>query len=374
MAAHKITWSWKLTRIAGIDVYVHLTFFLILLWIGLNVWQQTANLTAVVQGIGFVLILFACVVMHEFGHALTARRFGIKTRRITLLPIGGVASMEKMPDDPKQEILVALAGPAVNMVIASVLWLYLSLSQTPLPNPEEQHNILFGNGGHMLYNIMSLNIILGVFNLLPAFPMDGGRVLRAALALTMPHHKATEKAAAVGQILAVLMFGLGLLYNPFLMLISAFIWLAAAGEAGAEKLQHTLHGVTAKDVMLSQFETLHGDDTLSKAIDLSIRSGQRNFPVQTAKGELKVLGHQALLSAAHEQEASLPLSALPLPELPCVETHTDAESLLKKLHSGKATLFGVMQNQELCGLISVEEMMEWLSLHQGEETKKKQPF
>lgn len=371
MSAHKVIWSWKFTRIAGIDVYVHLTFFLILLWIGLSVWQQTANLAAVVQGIGFVLILFACVVMHEFGHALTARRFGIKTLRITLLPIGGVASMEKMPDDPKQEILVALAGPAVNIVIASVLWLYLSLSQTPLPNPEDQQNMLFGSGGHMLYNIMFLNIVLGVFNLLPAFPMDGGRVLRAALALVMPHHKATEKAAAVGQVLAILMFGFGLLYNPFLILISAFIWLAAAGEAGAEKLQHSLHGVTAKDVMLSQFETLHDDDTLSKAVDLSIRSGQRNFPVQTATGELKVLGHKALLVAAHEQDANLPLSALPLPELPCVETHADAESLLKKLHSGQATLFGVKQNQVLRGLISVEEMMGWLRFHQNDDEKKK---
>src|SRR5690606_27986585 len=113
MNAPAIKWSWKLTRIAGIDVFIHLTFFLILLWVGLSVWRQTGNSTAVIQGIGFVLILFTCVVMHEFGHALTARRFGIKTQRITLLLIGGVASMEKMPDDPKQEILVALAGPTV---------------------------------------------------------------------------------------------------------------------------------------------------------------------------------------------------------------------------------------------------------------------
>ena len=374
MASHKIKWSWKFARIAGIDIHVHLTFFLILLWIGLSVWQQTADPSAVVQGIGFVLILFTCVVMHEFGHALTARRFGIKTQRITLLPIGGVASMEKMPDDPKQEILVALAGPCVNMVIASLIWLYLSLSQTPIPVLDDDPGMLLSNGGHLLCNIMYINIILGVFNLVPAFPMDGGRVLRAVLALTMPHHKATEKAAAIGQMFAIIMFAAGLLYNPFLILISAFIWLAAAGEAGAEKLEYSLRGVSAKDLMLSSFETLHDHDTLSKAVDLSIHSGQRHFPVKAAGGKLKVLDHQMLLASVREHGESLPLSALVLPTLPCVEPHADAQGLLKNLHSGKAVLFGVTQNHALAGLISVDEVLEWLSFHQGEETKKKRSF
>ena len=121
-------WSWKIARLADIDVYVHATFFILIAWIGLSIWQQQANIPAVINGIGFILILFVCVVLHEFGHALTARRFGIRTRHITLLPIGGVASLERMPDDPKQEFLVALAGPAVNVVIALGLWLWLQLS------------------------------------------------------------------------------------------------------------------------------------------------------------------------------------------------------------------------------------------------------
>ncbi|MEH6639249.1 MAG: site-2 protease family protein [Porticoccaceae bacterium] len=374
MTTHKMIWSRKLTRIAGIDVHVHLTFFLILLWIGLSVWRQTADPIAVAQGIGFILILFACVVMHEFGHALTARRFGIKTLRITLLPIGGVATMEKMPDDPKQEILVALAGPAVNMAIAAVIWLYLSLGINPgeLPTSQANPSILFTSVTHMLYSVMYLNILLGVFNLLPAFPMDGGRVLRAALALYMPHYKATEKAATVGQGLALVMFILGLLYNPFLMLISVFIWLGAAGEAGAEKLQHALHGVTAKDIMLSTFATLNDNDTLGKAIDLSIHSGQHNFPVKTENGDLKVLTHPMLLTAVREHGEHTALRALSLPALTCVEPHADAEALLKNLHSGKSLLFGVTKNHVLSGLISMEEVLEWLSLRQETAKGKKQ--
>ncbi|MGB1222231.1 MAG: site-2 protease family protein, partial [Alcanivoracaceae bacterium] len=180
-------WSFRLTRIAGIDVRVHLTFFLLLVWIGLSVWEQTRSQTAVLQGMAFVLTLFACVVLHEFGHALTARRFGIRTRRITLWPIGGVASMERMPDDPKQEILVALAGPAVNVVIAAALWLMLTAADYQPVSVAQDPAALFIDGGAFVYNIMVINVVLAVFNMLPAFPMDGGRVLRASLALAMPH-------------------------------------------------------------------------------------------------------------------------------------------------------------------------------------------
>ena len=123
-------WSWKLIRLAGIDVYVHATFFILLAWIALNFWVVGGNLAAVITGVGFIVVLFACVVLHELGHALTARRYGIRTRNIILLPIGGVAAMERMPDDPKQEIAVALAGPAVNLGIAIVLWLWLSLTDS----------------------------------------------------------------------------------------------------------------------------------------------------------------------------------------------------------------------------------------------------
>ena len=355
-------WSWKLTRLAGIDVYVHLTFFLVLIWIGLSVWQQTANPVAVVQGIGFVIALFACVVMHEFGHALTARRFGIKTRRITLLPIGGVALMERMPRDPKQEILVALAGPAVNVVIALVLWLVLSAAGIGIPDLEKDPQLLFTSKEALAYNLLVINVILAVFNLLPAFPMDGGRVLRAAFAFSMPHHEATEKAAGVGQTLAVVMFVLGLLYSPILMLISVFIWLGAAGEAGAEKLEHALAGIRARDVMLTHFDVLHGGDTLAAAIDLSIHGGQKHFPVASAD-HYRVITHADLLVTVREHGGALRLDSLNLPELPTVDADTSAETLMKTLQDRRNPVCGVMENGKLAGLVTTDALMEWINLH-----------
>src|SRR6185503_17869907 len=170
-------WQWKLGRFAGIDVFIHATFLLILGWVGYNYWIQYENWGEVFKGILFILALFGCVVLHEYGHALTARRYGIRTRDITLYPIGGVARLERMPDRPIEELWVALAGPAVNLVIAGILIAYLVLTNSLSPITS-----LSLAQGSFLERLMALNVYLALFNLIPAFPMDGGRVLRALLA------------------------------------------------------------------------------------------------------------------------------------------------------------------------------------------------
>ncbi|MCC6773238.1 MAG: M50 family metallopeptidase, partial [Gemmatimonadaceae bacterium] len=175
-------WAARIGTFAGISVYVHATFLLLIAWIGLSYWRAEQSIPAVVSGIVFILALFGCVVLHEFGHALTARRYGIRTRDITLYPIGGVARLERMPDEPRQELLVAVAGPAVNVVIAALLFLVLWLAGGFVPF--EQLSVARGN---FLERLMVVNIWLVVFNLIPAFPMDGGRMLRAALAMRMDY-------------------------------------------------------------------------------------------------------------------------------------------------------------------------------------------
>ncbi len=222
-------WSFKLVRVAGIDVYVHATFFILLLWVSLSYWRIEGTLGAVLSGVGFILVLFTCVVLHEFGHALTARRYGIQTLHITLFPIGGIAAVERMPEVPKHEITVALAGPAVNLFIAFFLWLWLSVTNTMVSTEE-----LTLTGGSFAQRLMLINIILAVFNLIPAFPMDGGRILRAVLAIRMNHNKATQLAARVGQGFALWLGLIGLLFNPFLMFIALFVWIGAASEAVVE--------------------------------------------------------------------------------------------------------------------------------------------
>jgi len=267
-------WSWKIARLAGIDVYVHATFFILIIWIGLSFWLVGGNIAAVITGVSFILVLFACVVLHELGHALTARRYGIRTEKIILLPIGGVAAMERMPDDPKEEIAVALAGPAVNLVIAFVLWLWISVSNTGMHI--EQFSLVEGS---FLEKIMVVNIILAIFNLLPAFPMDGGRVLRAALSMRMSHNRATQVAAKVGQGMALWLGLIGLLYNPFLIFIALFVWIGAAAEAGTEQVKSSLHNAAAGSAMLTDFQVLSPDDTLSHAIELTLAGSQKDFPV-----------------------------------------------------------------------------------------------
>jgi len=195
-------WSWKVVRIAGIDVYVHATFLMLVAWIGWSHWNESHHLGAVIEGVGFILALFTCVVMHEFGHALTAARYGIRTRDITLLPIGGVARLERMPDVPLQELWVALAGPAVNVVVAAVLAAWLQVS-----GAWEAVDGIGVATGAFVERVMLANVLLAAFNLLPAFPMDGGRALRAFLATRMEYTRATQRAATVGQGMAIL-FGL----------------------------------------------------------------------------------------------------------------------------------------------------------------------
>lgn len=220
-------WSWKIGKFAGISVYMHATFLILIAWIVLTEWGATHSGRAVAGSVLFILALFACVVAHEFGHALAARRFGIKTNDITLLPIGGVSSLERIPDDPRQELWVALAGPAVSIAIAAALLLLLVITGSV------GHLTQIGPWGNVPFveQLLLANVMLVIFNLLPAFPMDGGRIFRSLLARRMDYSRATRIASNVGQIMALLFAGLGLFGNPFLFLIALFVWIGAGHEA-----------------------------------------------------------------------------------------------------------------------------------------------
>jgi Zn-dependent protease len=218
-------WSWHIGRILGIPTRIHASFALVLLWIGFSTWNDLNSGVAVMFGIGFALAVFACVLLHEFGHALVARRFGIETRRITLLPIGGVAELERVPEDPRAELWIAAAGPAVNFAIAGVLGLI-----------GWGLGIFAGSGllSIVFSGLLWANLMLGLFNLVPAFPMDGGRVFRAWAAHRYNRVRATQMATKLGRALA-LGFGVWGIYagNPVLVLVAVFVWFAAGRELAA---------------------------------------------------------------------------------------------------------------------------------------------
>ncbi|HXI51511.1 MAG TPA: site-2 protease family protein, partial [Candidatus Saccharimonadales bacterium] len=266
--------SWRIGRVAGIDVHLHFTFLILLGWVALSHYLQRQNWRDALGGLAFTLSLFTIVVLHELGHALTARRFGIRTRDITLLPIGGVARLERIPENPKQELLVALAGPAVNVVLAA-LFLGVLMVGAELPAAKEFKLV----GGHFLAKLMWINVSLAVFNLLPAFPMDGGRVLRAVLAMRMDYVRATNIAASIGKGMAWVFASVGLFTNPFLIFIALFVWIGAAQEASQAQMKSALAGLPVSRVMMTDFRTLAPDDTLARAVEHILAGCQQDFPV-----------------------------------------------------------------------------------------------
>jgi len=275
-------WRWKLGQVFGIDVFVHVTFVLLLAWVGISQYQRTGTPDGAIAGIVFIAAVFGVVVLHELGHALTARRFGIATIDITLLPIGGVARLQRMPEKPVQELLVALAGPAVNVLLAVLLLTWLAATGRPVLLGEPH---LF-DSGPFLTRLLWVNVTLAVFNLIPAFPMDGGRVLRALLAMGGDYVQATRTAARLGQAIALGLGVVGLFFNPVLAFVALFVWIGAAAESSAVETKAALGGLPVEAAMVTQFESLRADDALSAAAAQLLAGAQVDFPVLDADGRL----------------------------------------------------------------------------------------
>jgi len=263
--------QWKLGTFAGIDVFVHATFLLIVGWYGLSAWMENRSLAAVVEGVAFILLLFLAVTLHEYGHALTARRFGIKTRDITLYPIGGVARLERMPEKPIQELWVALAGPAVNVVIAIGLFTWLVLTNALAPLSQ-----ITLTTGSFVERLMLVNISLVLFNLIPAFPLDGGRVLRAALAMKQNYLQATRTAASIGKGLAFLLGLAGLFSNPMLVFIAFFIWMGADQET---RLAEMKNGLPEIEVLDPDYRPFTPSGPFEQVGQVVMAGPEQNFPV-----------------------------------------------------------------------------------------------
>lgn len=234
--------KWKLGTLSGIGVYLHWSFWLLPLWILLSAGGGAAG---AIGSVLFVFAIFGCIVLHEMGHALVARYFGIGTRDITLYPIGGIASLERMPRRPSQELAIAIAGPAVNVVIAAVLFAILVIVGIGAPNPA--FNLV---GGSFLLNLLFVNVALVVFNMLPAFPMDGGRVLRSVLAMRLSYLRATEIAVRVGQGVAIILGLIGLFNWGTLMFVALFVFLAAQAELAMARRRESLDADSIVDAVM----------------------------------------------------------------------------------------------------------------------------
>lgn len=348
-------WSISLGTVSGIAMRMHLTFLLLLVWLGTVLWAQKGP-AAAVEGVIFITLLFVCVVLHEFGHALTARRYGIATRDITLLPIGGIASLDRMPDDPGQEVIVALAGPAVNVVIAGLLFLAVGFQLDP------SGLATFGEGAtNFIQRLATVNLVLAIFNLLPAFPMDGGRVLRALLSFRMPRAKATEIAAHIGQALAVIFAFLGLLGNPLLILIAIFIYFAANAESYGANMQEFARGRAVEDAMITRFEALSVNASLDDAAKLLLATTQQEFPVLDHDGRLQgFLTRQSLIERLNAADGRAGINEAVDHGTPTVAPRSALEHVVDSLQSHPSSAVGVVDGEgKFVGYVTLENLAEF---------------
>jgi Zn-dependent protease/CBS domain-containing protein len=352
-------WSIKIARIAGTEVKIHFTFVLLLIWIGLG-YYASGGAQAAVEGIAFIVALFGCVLLHEFGHALMARRFGISTPDITLLPIGGVARLQRMPDRPGQEILVALAGPAVNVVIAGVL--YLVLGRMGDPSDVER---LASPQTELLHKLAAVNVSLVLFNLLPAFPMDGGRVLRAALAMFMSYSRATQIAARLGQGMALL-FGLFGLFSgsPILMFVALFVYLAAAQESSYAQMKEIVQGLQVADAMMTRFAVLRPEDRLQTAVDALIGSGRHAFPVVDDGGRpVGILTGDDMVAAYRRQGAETLVADVMHRDVPTISEHAPLEPAMRQMQESDCPALAVVDpSGTVVGLVTLETIGQLIML------------
>ncbi|MFT8422799.1 MAG: site-2 protease family protein [Gluconacetobacter sp.] len=353
-----MTWSIPIGRFGGTTVRLHVTFLLFLAWIG-AAYAMRSGMRAAIDGVLLITAVFACVVLHEFGHVIAARHYGVATRDITLLPIGGVARMARIPEQPTQELVIALAGPAVNLVIAAILY---AVTQTA---PHLSAADLQGQGVGMLSRLSSINLFLAVFNLIPAFPMDGGRVLRALLTYRMDHARATQLAASVGQGIAFLFGLLGLLGNPLLLFIALFVYLGAATEAQGALFRQLAHGMIVADVMTTHLETLSPDSRIDEAALRMIHTPQQEFPVVDGQDKLcGLLTHAAILRTMHEGKADAAVGDIMIPDIASLHLYQTADDALRLLEESQVPAIGVKDGQgRFVGLISRANIGEVMTIH-----------
>ncbi|HOJ33699.1 MAG TPA: site-2 protease family protein [Candidatus Hydrogenedentes bacterium] len=351
-------WSWRIGRIAGIDIYFHVTFLILVLWVALASWARSQSVADALRGVIFIGVLFGIVVLHELGHALAARRYGIRTRYITLLPIGGVARLEHMPDDPKQELVVSVAGPAVNAVLAlagfGLLFSMAGISAlTPWPMLSMKPLVEF----------VWINVVLAVFNLVPAFPMDGGRVLRALLALRMDYLRATTIAAGIGQALALLIGFAGLFFNPFLVFIALFVWIGAAEESSMVQMRSALGGIPVRRAMITEYHSLTPEDPLAKAIEFIMSGFQHDFPVVAGGRVVGILPYKSLMKALSERGAAALVGECMETDFPTANPNEMLNSVFARIGRDNYQFVPVIREDTLEGILTPENLAEFLMIN-----------
>ena len=355
--------SIRLFSVRGISIRVHITFPLILIWAAIQFGLLTGQgLAGAIFGIVVTLLLFAIVVLHELGHSFAAQYYGVSVKQIVLLPIGGVAQLAQIPEKPGQEFVIAIAGPLVNFGLA-ILMVIVSLPFGQRVGLAGQGNILASMAdlsvGSIFNYVFVANLFLAVFNLLPAFPMDGGRVLRALLATQMDYTRATVIAASIGQFLAWLLGLWGFLGGGFfLILIAIFIYLGAGQERELVRLRHVLRGLTVEQAYSRQAQSLSPQSTLREAIDLTLSTFQADFPVCDGEELVGLLTYTRLIEALDRHGPDTPVTGVMLTDVSPVTPNEEMFAVQQRLAESKLDALPVAEGNRFLGLITSRDISE----------------
>src|SRR5829696_617324 len=352
--------SFKIGRFSGIDVRVHWTFFLLLAFFAFSGYQASGSLLGALTATLTIVALFICVLLHEFGHSLVAQRLGLDIHSITLLPLGGVSNLESIPEKPSDEVKITLAGPLVNVVLAPIFF-GVGLLFGAVPRMPADLFMGIGSVGQFFFYLGYLNVVLAVFNLLPAFPLDGGRILRGLLATRLGAVRATDVSSVVGQVFAAAIFLIGLLGGDILLaLVAVFIFFGASGEAQMVKQRELTSGLTVSDVMGTKprTETVTPNHTFGEVLELVIHGYQEDFPVLDDGNHLVgMLTRNEIMAAAHSPERYSSVRDLMKTNVPTVSSRADLfEDGLRILQQSGLRALPVTENGELVGMLTIEDV------------------
>ncbi len=351
--------SFKLGNIKGIGIFIHWSFSLIIAYIIYSNYRTGHNAEQILWSVIFILSIFMTVFLHELGHALAAKKYNIKTKDITILPIGGLARLERIPEKPSEELVVAIAGPLVNITLAIITGLFITI-----PDLKELTVQLTGgvNPSNFFLNFFIVNIWLAIFNLVPAFPMDGGRVLRAILSMKFERHVATKVAARIGQLLAIGFIFIGFNSNPFLIFIGLFIILGAQAEVEMTKAGFMLKGIFVKDIVMKQYETINANDIVETAVKQLLNGQCKNFLVISGEHPIGSLSRDEIIEALSNNGNKSSISAVMNKNTLQLNIKEPIEVAYQKMLTNKNGLATVYDNQQFVGVLDVENILEFIMI------------
>ena len=354
----------KLGRVLGTKLEIHWTFLLLIAYVVWSVYNSGGSANEALLQTGFIFAIFACVVLHELGHVQAAKYYNIPTDKITLLPIGGVAAIKRMPKKPKQELIVAIAGPLVNVVIAAIIWLAFPITETFETLAASEQQVAFSKLSQLPFYLFTANLILFTFNLIPAFPMDGGRILRALLSMKMDRVKATKVAATTGQVLAVGFFVIGLMYNPILALIAIFIFFGARSENFAVKSQQLLEGYEVQDAMSTDYVSVHPDESIEHAIKKMVQGPDMDLLVVNSEHEiLGILTREKLIEESKKGERkSSQVKSIMTQKFKSIKDDIPLSEIYMTLQQKRNRLFPVTDSDGLKGVINLDKIQQFIMM------------